>query len=677
MSHSDLPLVAPPSANRSDPLGAIRRVAAAPGGRTAHDVNGRDGLWWAACAARRDDLGRLTSGDIETVLERLRDEAVDAPTGERLVRDGSAVVAAALALSSSDSAERRRQLDRLADRWGLSRALPVGAAPSGLPFGSIGADEPRLAAALVDLATLPVSPARCMASLVLVLLCLPPDPGQAPIATHVLLDADTQGSSVAGTAARLEICELPGGPPGLYPVPRSMSFFNGDQRFQRSLAMDWEAAGNIADPPCVLWRLRGTEPMDGHPIALVASDSAGAAFAVLLTALLRQRSDARGARAPIGRARRRRGRVTLTGPVGADRTIGRVGGVSAKLTAAHALTMRPILLAANRGAGEQVPGGIEPAWIETVDDGYRLATQWPPKYRRAGIGVAVAAALAAGVVWLVTYVQGDASRHAEIATRLVNAALEEQDQDPGLAALLAAQANARAPEGGSRTTGTRELVRQLTHNGRYDGSAEVDAGRATATAAAAAEGQALLAGADRGDILATGIGEHTGFTRELDVHSRVGLIAVNPVVPSQFATAGGDAGPVLWRLEGGRTKGGPRPDLGPGVRGTAWSAAFSPDGLVLAVGDDQGWVTFNAATSARLGTVRPHLTLPMQGGAITAVAFGPPGSGVVHAATAVIGAQAGAALTGSAATHRPIAGPATAITSRFTLMDRRGRIIGL
>nr|BFE56518.1 hypothetical protein GCM10020063_010440 [Dactylosporangium thailandense] len=642
MSTPGLPSTAPPSAGRSDPLGALQRVAdQAPNQHTAQDVNGPDGLWWAACAAAQGaDRDRLTSPGIGTILRRLRDEATDAPTGERLARNGSAVVAAALALSSADDADRAHRLDELTNRWKLSHSLPPALARSGLPFALIGAEEPGLAAALADLAKRQATPERSMAGLVLALLGRRTVATRVPLATHVLLDADTKGTSVTGAAARLDICELPGGPPGLYPDPRSMSFFDGDRRFQRGLAAAWEAAvRDVADLPCVLWRMRHTEPMDGYPVSFVSGDSAGAAFAVLLTILLRQRSTAGGLRARIDRVRRLRGRVALTGTVGPDGTIGRITGLSAKLTAAHALKMRPILPQANRGADEQVPGGLEPDWIATVGDGCRLATQWPLKYRRIGIGVAVAAltAVLAGIggIWW-NDLQGDPARHAAVAGHLVDAAREEQDRAPGLAGVLAAQAYAQAPAGSDRAAAARELVRQLTYNGRYDGSAHIDAGHATATAAAAtAEGQVLLTGTDRGDILATRIGERQAFTRELGANTGVVQIAVNPVTPSQFAIAGRDGNPAIWRLESGRIKPGTRLDIGVGQRGPIWSVAFSPDGLVLAVGDNQGWVTlFNTATSATLGAVRPHLTLPIQPAAITAVAFGPPGSGMLYAATA-------------------------------------------
>ncbi|GAA0404037.1 hypothetical protein GCM10009541_54040 [Micromonospora gifhornensis] len=600
-------------------------------------------LWWKVCAgALREDRGWLASEEATALINtaRLRSD------GRRLADDAAAQLAAVRAASGIAPDRVTDDLRMAYRRWREAGSLPRDMPPDGGLERLERDNDPGLTAALRQLAMLRPGPARTMVALLVALIAgrwgYDPDRAEYSVATHVLFDADPGGSTVSGAVGRLEVTCLPDGPPGLFPDPRLMGFFHADPAFRDALTHAWHSTFRPTDVmPCLLWTLTATDPSDGRPVAEMSGDSAGAAFAVLLTA---QRLRLNPPRSPVEwvtRVRGLRGRVALTGAVDAHGGIGPVGGLAAKLTVAGQQALTPIVPAANRDFDGTAPTAVEPHRVATVAEAHRRATELPRKHRRIAIGAGVTtvvAVFAAASVFVVVDHQRDIERQEKVTTNLIAAAREKGDVEPGLAGLLAAQAVAQAPNDSSRAGALQALLGQVAYNGSYAG--EVTGNdrtvTVTATAVASAAGQDLVIGGTAdGRLFGAYRSARTVHTRQGRAHDGpVNQIAVSPVIPTSFITAGDEA-PGFWTIADGRITAGPVVQRTNRNIGTVWSVAYSPDGTVVAAGDNEGWITLlDASTGALLTELRPHTKLPVRPAAVTAVAFGPPGSGILYAGTA-------------------------------------------
>jgi WD40 repeat protein len=597
-------------------------------------------LWWKLCAgALREDREWLASDEPTALIAAARDRT----DGSRLADDAMAQLAAVRAASGIAPDRVSEDLCTAIRRWREAGSLPRDLPPDDGLERLERDNDPGLTTALRHLAGLRPGPARTMVALIVALIAgrwgNDADRAEHSVATHVLFDADPGGSTVAGAAGRLEITCLPDGPPGLFPDPRVMSFFHADPDFQKALTQAWKSAFRPADPkPCLLWTLTATDPTDGRPVAELSGASAGAAFAVLLTAQRLRLRPPRRLVDRVTRARTLRGRVALTGAVDEHGGIGAVGGLAAKLTVAARQALTPIVPAANHDYDGTAPASVEPYRVNTVAEAHRRATQMPHKHRRIAIGggiVTLVAAIAASSVFVVVDRRADLARQEKIATNLIAAAREQRDLEPGLAALLAAQAVAQAPEGSPRSGATQELLRQLAYSGSYTGEITGNDRAITATAVVSTGQDIVIGGTADGRLFGAYRSARVVHTRQGQAHlSAVNQIAVSPVIPSSFVTAGDDA-PGFWTITDGRITAGPAVQRTNRNIGAVWSVAYSPDGTVVAAGDNEGWLTLlDASTGALLADIRPHTEIPVRPAAVTAVAFGPPGSGTLYAGTA-------------------------------------------
>jgi WD40 repeat protein len=595
---------------------------------------GADRLWWRALEeAVRSDPGWLAGDEPDRIVEDFADRADDA----HAEGDAAALLAAARAAAGVAPEQLAADLATVCRRWregSLPRRLPAN------PVLDVAVSHPGLMRAVATLLSdRPDSGPRTMAALTLTLLHQPlPDAGE-PLSTHVLFDANPAGVAVRGKVGRLRIVCLPGGPPGLYPDPRYMGFFHGRAGFAASLDHAWAATfGDVADPPCVLWRLTETKPADGSPVRMVAGESAGAGFGVLLLHLRRRIERPSRPASWLTPARNLRGRVALTGTVSDDATIGRIESAGDKLTAAHTQQLDPILPAANRTDTAAVPDRSEPHWVTTVGEAHRIATRWSRTYRRVAAGAVTAAVLAlvtGGLVYGEFRDRAETQRQEKIAARLTGEARQLRDADPALAALLAAQAVAQAPDDAGRATATDELVEQLAANGRYAGTVTGNNQRVTATAVAPAQpggAEIILAGTEDGTLFAADTVRRTVESRYGHAHDQaVAAIAVNPARAAEFASLGADGSVRTWRLADRRVTPGPEADAPQDTQ--ARTIAYSPDGRLLAAADERGriWMV-NAADGTLTEQWQPNPALGTTPD-VTAMTFGPLGSGVFYAAT--------------------------------------------
>jgi WD40 repeat protein len=94
------------------------------------------------------------------------------------------------------------------------------------------------------------------------------------------------GDPVDGVTGTLELRELPGGPPGLFPDPSAMRVHRADAKFNQALELAWDFTAQDDERRCVLWRVI----LDADaPDFAIDGGSLGAAFAIALQELLHKR----------------------------------------------------------------------------------------------------------------------------------------------------------------------------------------------------------------------------------------------------------------------------------------------------------------------------------------------------------------------------------------------------
>ena len=136
---------------------------------------------------------------------------------------------------------------------------------------------------------------------------------------------DTSGDEQDGRRGELELAVLPGGPPGLYPAPRTMSFLRGNRRFAMALTAAWAYAGDAGNR-CVIWSI--THQADRLPP--ITGGSLGAPFAVALLELARPWWRRRVSWRVFNSER------AVTGTLGPNGEVGEVGGLGRKFAIAKA-----------------------------------------------------------------------------------------------------------------------------------------------------------------------------------------------------------------------------------------------------------------------------------------------------------------------------------------------------
>ncbi|WP_432830948.1 hypothetical protein [Dactylosporangium sp. CA-092794] len=370
-----------------------------------------DGLWWDACAeGSRTDPERVRQwydGE-DTRIERIlagQDPTDFGPydAGESTRAIAAVAVAAADGLPGGLRDRARRDAEAY---WSAAGVLPFTATtPS--RAGERDGYRRSAAAAFVELAV------ACMAS----------DPAPPVARREVRILFDTAPGEQAGRTGTLRLVLLPGGPPGLYPDPRTMSFLRADMDFRESLSASWTYAARAAAPRCVLWHIE----QEGDQRTPISGNSLGAAFAVALAELLGHRR-ARSL-SPLRFFRVFRTQCAITGSLTADGVIGPVGGLPGKFEAARRRTWSVVVPEANWQAAVQLRGhGLRIFPVSTVRQARRRVQRWVPT-RMIAVGIVPLLALSG---YLVSRARADteqAIEHERLAqrARVVRELLDQAD----------------------------------------------------------------------------------------------------------------------------------------------------------------------------------------------------------------------------------------------------------
>jgi WD40 repeat protein len=401
------------------------------------------GLLWDACAesveSGRDRL-RTWSADPAAgcwAVGFIDETTDDDPQDDELcaAAAGAADLVRMANLVATDASEASA-LTRIVDRWRAAHLLPRGQATGRLVPGK-AAPGVRQIAELVDL--LPGGPARAMVCLQAHLLTARRRRGRRRKAIRVLFEQ--RGEGVSGT---LEVEILPGGPPGLFPDPRTMSMVTADPAFEDAITDAWKyVTGRRESRECVLWRLS----IDGPWNLRIQHGSLGAAFAVLLSEVIGP-PGGRLASGPIGAVRAagrwlrvRRDRMAVTGRAMANGDLAVVGGLKAKFERAKTLRLSVVAPRANERADAQFADGVRVRWVPDVRTArhelYRI-DRVRTTVVAAGLVVVVAAS---GFGLYVTQIKDRRHAQAVAASRqIVAEAKEVAGAQPGLARQLLVEA---------------------------------------------------------------------------------------------------------------------------------------------------------------------------------------------------------------------------------------------
>ncbi|MFG1825421.1 WD40 repeat domain-containing protein [Microbispora bryophytorum] len=406
-----------------------------------------EGLWWDACSdAVRTQPGRLHSWikDGCWALDAIDD--ADTADAAGTIVDGLGIAAsgawhvAAMAWLASDG--KRQPDERLdgaltaaVDRWRNSHLLPRHGISS-IPTPD-NACNSRIMERLDGLGG---GLARSMVALEIETLTA--STGWRLRRDHwikVLFDAGD-----AGLVGTLSLGVLRGGPPGLFPDPRTMFDFQADHSFQDAITTVWKRQSDgWADMPCLLWRLS----IDDARVRRVSGASLGAAFAVLLEEVLgppRRRAfiaftGARAERA-LGRwFRTPRVRQAVTGCVEPTGRLGKVGGMAAKLERAGQSALNVVAPEANRQSDGHLAHGVQIAWAADVASARRHLYRLAP--RRVGILAVVIVTMLVVVVSLIV-LRGDrsAAEARTLSATIMNRSHTVWQSDPFISGLLATAA---------------------------------------------------------------------------------------------------------------------------------------------------------------------------------------------------------------------------------------------
>jgi WD40 repeat protein len=620
------------------------------------ELAGAAHLWWRCCAEAAascpqwlaeayaalsqaitwaDGCGESADPGIAHAVELLDAPVLSGPIAgarpETLLRAARSVAVVALSLSRAEAPTgpgEQSLTDVAVAHWGSVHALPgVSATSSAVP-------RPR--AGLRDIAeALDQAPAGGLAAAMTGVQALLLS-GAEPRPVHrgdvdVLFDATDGGLARAvglagdadpGVLGTLSVSVLPEGPPGLFPDPRVMGFFEGDEDFADALKNAWSYATRGGGARCVLWSVVAS--VSQEPCLRIKGASLGAAFAIAVSAAI-GRSPALTGRLPAVPLRVMKTGCAVTGEVSGDGRLRKVGGMQGKVEALR--NKKEFLVIApleNQGeaASLRPPKEVTFGWARDVRQARRLTRRLSP-LRVAIAATAVLALVIACVIplYLITTSQQDQRLRAEAAGQLDTAASQLNVSNPQLAMLLALQANAQDPSDRTRNgllstlASDGSLVRTL--HGHTAAVVDIGISSVGGTEFAVTGG---FDGTLRVWDLATG--------KCTDVVSGaeggdIGAIAFDPVLPGLVLAAGPHAA-TLWTLTpAGQLTDPVFPWAAVPAAGVI-SAAFSPDGVRLALGyQDGSVVVVNPASSSVAATTRPWSAANQTPAPVASVTFGP------------------------------------------------------
>ncbi|MFD4637866.1 S16 family serine protease [Lentzea sp. NPDC058436] len=331
---------------------------------------------------------------------------------------------------------------------------------------------------LVD--ALPEGPGRSLAHIAVALMSGIARPRAFRHRIGVLFDTGER----RGATGSLKLAVVPGGPPGLFPDPRTMTFLRVDGDFTASLQAAWDFVSHGRKKlPCVLWEI---DPGDCR-LGPINGPSLGAAFAVALTGAL--------SRVDAGFLKGWRGRSAVTGAVTARGEVGGVHGLEAKFEAARDAKWEVVAPEENQ---ENAPSttGLHVHWVSTVDQARARTRSWRPG-RLAVVAVVVALVVTSGVVlWQrsVFRQQQDESLKQRAVSELLREASAMRDSRPQQALRLVLSANGLEDSGRVRAALLAALTNRREPETLFTGFGEVRSTQFTK------DGYVLLAG-DRGAVI--------------------------------------------------------------------------------------------------------------------------------------------------------------------------------
>ncbi|USX55021.1 S16 family serine protease [Lentzea sp. HUAS12] len=392
-------------------------------------------LWWQAVREAVTEAPQRLAD-----WERGTDRRVAGEVGDRDFLEATRVTAAVglvLAAAHGECArsEGVEAIIAAAGRW-QERGLLVRTGGSHSWRASDGLE-------LVD--ALPEGPGRSLAHIAVALMSGVAKPRAFRHRIGILFDTGER----RGATGSLKLAVVPGGPPGLFPDPRTMTFLRVDHDFTTSLEAAWTfTSQGHRKPPCVLWTIDPGE----RRLVPINGPSLGAAFAVALTGVL--------TRVDAGFLKGWRGRSAVTGAVTARGDVLEVHGLEAKFEAARDAKWEVVAPEGNR---ENAPPttGIAVHWVSTVDQARARTRSWRPG-RLAVVAVVIALVVTAGVaVWQRSTFreQQDESLKQRAVSELLREAVAMRDSQPQQALRLVLAANGLEESGRVRAA----LLAALTH----------------------------------------------------------------------------------------------------------------------------------------------------------------------------------------------------------------------
>lgn len=348
------------------------------------------------------------------------------------------------AYGTANEEEVRRRLARMVDAWTASHTLPRLRTTGEMPgFG-------RQPGMLQTAGLLTPGPAGSM--IMLQALWLAGDL-QDPVRRRtigVVFESPVPGQGLTGSLS-LEV--VPDGPPGLFPHPRTMSAFCGDQDFQRALSNAWEfQTRNRRRVPCLLWEL----DIVGHRGRRVTGGSLGAAFAIVLRELLgppvpgalaASRLAARG-RALSGWLRHPYADHAVTGDITEGGELAAVRGLPAKVASAKA---KGITVVAPRANKPDVADGEHILWVGDVREARRRLYRWKwVRMLALATSVAAVVAITVGGMYVVQSQEKLLQDNLVLSRVLASQSLGHYDTEPRKSITLALAAWTAAPSAEAR-----------------------------------------------------------------------------------------------------------------------------------------------------------------------------------------------------------------------------------
>jgi WD40 repeat protein len=419
--------------------------------------------------------------------------------------------------------------------------------------------------------------------------------------TRVPVLFDKPGNA-GGAVGMLEICELTGGPAGLYPDPETMSSIRADKEFTAALINAWSYAirGRSVNR-CVMWRLTLS---DDAPVLLVGGRSLGAPLAIALREHLRGQSPRNWPWAAVRAAfLGLRPRCAITGALGPGDTLVGVGGMQAKIEAARTNNWRLVVPKSNQDAAIHVPDGLHVYWASTMRQASRCARRWRPV--RTGLAAAAALVLAGtGIAIRLDNAAADNASMQRALNTSIHVAAESETfdtTDPAMAAMLAVAAWRI-----DHTSQARESLLQAY--------AQPERATMPDSAPFLAEGVQPVAFSPDGSVLVTATNDEVKLWDAIThretgapIPFSSGVCAVSFSPRGKLVAIEGPLGDIrLWDVATRRPASPPMFAGYDRQGGTNCGTAFSPDGNVLAAAGPDGSIRmWNLRTYRQVGMSMP------------------------------------------------------------------------